>query len=139
MTTSSVLHTRKKFHEDAAEFVFDSLRHTQEMLGRVVRRERNDADLSEFEDDQVHISGAELLEGIRLLALQQYGLMARHVFASWGVTTTEDFGRIVFDLVEAGKMRKTEQDHLSDFFDVYDFADALDRGYRCSTHLPSLK
>lgn len=137
MTTSSVLHTRKKFHQDAAEFVFDALRHTQEMLGRVARRERDE--LSDFDDEQVHISGAELLEGIRLLGLQRYGLMARHVFASWGVTTTEDFGRIVFDLVEEGKMRKTEQDQLSDFYEVYDFAQALDRNYRCSTQLPSVK
>lgn len=138
MTTSSVLHTRKKFHKDAAEFVFDALRHTQEMLGRLARRE-GDEEMSDFDEEQVHISGAELLEGIRLLALQRYGLMARHVFSSWGVTTTEDFGRIVFDLVDEGKMRKTEHDQLSDFYDVYDFAVAFDRGYRCSTHLPSLK
>lgn len=139
MTISSVLHTRKKFHQDAAEFVFDALRHTQEVLGRVARRERDDAEFSEFDDDQVHISGVELLEGIRLLGLQRYGLLARHVFASWGVTTTEDFGRIVFDLVEEGKMRKTEQDQLSDFYEVYDFAQALERDYRCATKLPSVK
>lgn len=139
MTTSSVLHTRRRFHQDATEFVFDALRHTQEMLGRLARREWDEEELSDFDEEQVHISGAELLEGIRLLALQRYGLMARHVFASWGVMTTEDFGRIVFDLVEEGKMRKTEQDQLSDFHEVYDFAEALDRNYRCSTHLPALK
>jgi uncharacterized repeat protein (TIGR04138 family) len=139
MTTSSMLQLRRKFHQDAAEFVFDALRHTQEVLGRVSRRDRDEAELSDFDDDQVHISGAELLEGIRLLGLQRYGLMARHVFASWGVTSTEDFGRIVFDLVEEGKMRKTEQDQLSDFYEIYNFAQALERDYRCSTHLPSLK
>jgi uncharacterized repeat protein (TIGR04138 family) len=45
----------------------------------------------------------------------------------------------VFDLVEEGKMRKTEQDQLSDFYEVYDFAQAFDRDYRCSTALPSVK
>jgi uncharacterized repeat protein (TIGR04138 family) len=139
MTTSSLLQTRKRFHQDAAEFVFDALRHTQETLGRVTCREHGDPTSDEFDDEQVHISGIELLEGIRLLGLQRYGLMARHVFASWGVTTTEDFGRIVFDLVEEGKMRKTEQDQLSDFCEVYHFAQAFDRDYRCSTHLPAVK
>lgn len=139
MTTTSVLQARRRYHQDAAEFVFDALRHTQEMLGRATRRDRPDAEECDPDDDQVHISGVELLEGIRLLALHRYGLMARHVFASWGVTATEDFGRIVFDLVEEGKMRKTEQDQLSDFYEVYDFGRALERDYRCSTHLPALK
>lgn len=137
MTTSSMLRTRSRYHVDASEFIFDALRHTQETLGRLAAGESPDAPLDECDEEQVHITGVELLEGIRQLALERYGLMARCVFASWGVTTTEDFGRIVFDLVEQGKMRKTDRDQLDDFYGVYDFEQAFDRGYRCSTKLPS--
>lgn len=143
MTTSSVLHRRTRYHQDAAEFVFDALRHTQQMLGRPAEPDEEQwsehEQLNEHEQEQIHITGEELLDGIRDLGLQRYGLLARCVFASWGVRTTEDFGRIVFDLVEEGKMRKTDQDQLSDFYNVYDFAEALERDYRCSTALPSVK
>ena len=135
MTTSSVPRTGQRYHIDASEFVFDALRHTQEILGRGGVPQSDDQELDDPEEDQVHISGPELLDGIRELGLKRYGLMARFVFASWGVRTTEDFGRIVFDLVEQGKMRKTERDQLSDFYEVYDFEQALDRDYRCPTDL----
>ncbi len=81
-------------------------------------------------EKQVHISGPELLEGIREYALEEFGLMARTVFHCWSIHTTEDFGRIVFDLIERGEMSKTDGDQLSDFSDVYDFEEALDNQYR---------
>ena len=67
-----------------------------------------------------HITARELLEGIKQYAKELYGPMARAVFESWGVTNTEDFGRIVFALVDAALMAKTEEDNLKDFEDVYD-------------------
>lgn len=70
---------------------------------------------------------------MRELGLQRFGLMTLTVFHSWGVRSTDDFGRIVFELIERGEMRKTEQDQLSDFFEVYDFEQAFDRGYRIDT------
>jgi uncharacterized repeat protein (TIGR04138 family) len=76
-----------------------------------------------------HITGAELAEGIRVYALQELGPMAKHVLNSWGVTTTRDFGEIVFDLVEAGHLRKTEDDRIEDFEDCYDFATVFERDY----------
>lgn len=136
MAASGVLRSSVRFHVDAIEFLFDALRHTQEMLGRTFEA---DPELDDFDEEQVHITGRELLEGIRDLALQQYGLMARHVFASWGITTTEDFGRIVFDLVDQGKMRKTDSDQLSDFYHVYDFEQALDRDYQCPVDFARIK
>jgi uncharacterized repeat protein (TIGR04138 family) len=135
MTTSSVLRTGQRYHIDASEFVFEALRHTQELLGRGDLPQSGNREGDALDDEQVHISGPELLEGIRELGLKRYGLMARYVFSSWGVRTTEDFGRIVFDLVDQGKMRKTDRDQLSDFYDVYDFEQALDRDYRCPTDL----
>ena len=56
--------------------------------------------------------------------------MTRTVFRHWGVRSTDDFGNIVFELIERGEMSKTDRDQLSDFLDVYDFEDVFDRDYR---------
>lgn len=73
-----------------------------------------------------HITGQELLEGIRAYGLDQFGPLAVQVFEHWGVRETQDFGHIVFNLVGAGLLGKTEQDTLEDFRGVYDFAEAFD-------------
>jgi len=112
---------RNKYHSDAYRFVFEALHHTQQKLKRGVS--------GDVDDDRAHITGPELLYGIRDLALERYGLLSRNVFLHWGIKSTADFGRIVFELIERGEMRKTERDQLSDFIDVYDFEDALDRDY----------
>lgn len=72
-----------------------------------------------------HVTGPELLEAIRRFALDRYGLMTADVLREWGVTTTQDFGEIVFHLVEAELLSKTEEDRLEDFRDVYAFEDAF--------------
>jgi uncharacterized repeat protein (TIGR04138 family) len=77
-------------------------------------------------DKPRHISGVELLDGIRELALRQFGPMTRTVFENWGVTKTLDFGEMVFQLVEAGLMGKTDEDKLDDFRDIYDFRKVFD-------------
>jgi uncharacterized repeat protein (TIGR04138 family) len=76
-----------------------------------------------------HISGQELCEGIRKLAVARFGPMAKEVLNFWGVRTTEDFGVIVFNLVEAGLLLKTDDDRIDDFLEVYDFADAFEHYY----------
>ena len=73
-----------------------------------------------------HISGPELLEGIRRYAIEQYGAMTRMVLNYWGVTTTEDMGKIVFALVEVGVLRKQPEDKIEDFRGVYEFKAAFD-------------
>lgn len=77
-----------------------------------------------------HIAGSELLEGIKQYALEQYGPMARTVLNYWGIHKTEDFGKIVFALVEVGILRKQPTDKLEDFMDIYDFKEAFDKGYK---------
>jgi uncharacterized repeat protein (TIGR04138 family) len=72
-----------------------------------------------------HISGEDLLDWIRDLGRERFGVMAGDVFKSWGVNATIDFGRIVFHLVEAGLLRKREEDSLTDFIDKFDFEDAF--------------
>jgi uncharacterized repeat protein (TIGR04138 family) len=72
-----------------------------------------------------HVTGRELLEAIRRFALDRYGLMTRDVFEAWGVRATEDFGEIVFNLVDAGLLSKTAEDSRDDFRAVYSFDEAF--------------
>jgi uncharacterized repeat protein (TIGR04138 family) len=77
-----------------------------------------------------HVSGRELLEAIRRLARERYGVMAHEVLSSWGVHSTEDFGEVVFNLVDEGLLSKTAEDRREDFRAVYAFEDVFDaRGY----------
>ena len=76
-----------------------------------------------------HISGQELAEGVRELALERYGPMARSVLEHWGIHTTEDLGDIVFALVECGILIKRDDDRKEDFRAVFDFEEAFELGY----------
>ena len=73
-----------------------------------------------------HVTGQELLTGIRLYGIDQFGPLTAQVFEHWGIKDTEDFGHIVFKLIETRLMSKTEEDCLEDFDDVYDFAEEFD-------------
>lgn len=77
-----------------------------------------------------HVTGQDLCEGIRAYALDQYGMLARSVLRHWNIEGTLDFGRIVFALIEAGQMQKTDDDTIEDFRDVYDFRAAFELEYR---------
>lgn len=72
-----------------------------------------------------HVTGRDLCMGLRDFATEQYGLLARTVLRRWNIQGTEDFGNIVFAMVDAGMMHKTEEDSLDDFIGVYDFAVAF--------------
>jgi len=72
-----------------------------------------------------HVSGQELLEGIRDFALVQYGPMAQLVFTSWGIRRCADFGEMVYQLIEHGVFSKTESDRKEDFADIYDFEEVF--------------
>jgi uncharacterized repeat protein (TIGR04138 family) len=76
-----------------------------------------------------HISGQQLCEGLRQYALLQWGLLARTVLSRWNIQRTEDFGAIVYTLIETGVLGKTDEDTFDDFRDVYDFASAFEQGY----------
>ena len=77
-----------------------------------------------------HVSGHDLCEGLREMALGQWGRLARTVLRRWNITSTLDFGRIVFAMVEAGLMQKTDDDTLEDFRNVFDFRAALEAEYQ---------
>ncbi len=76
-----------------------------------------------------HVSGQELLEGIRGYALEQFGPMARTVLNHWGIEESIDFGKMVFALIEVDLMRKNDEDSMDDFKNGFDFKDAFDQKY----------
>jgi uncharacterized repeat protein (TIGR04138 family) len=80
-----------------------------------------------------HISGAELAAGARILAIEQFGLLARTVLEHWGIHSTEDFGEIVFALVEAGILVAETGDRIEDFRGLFEFEEAFDRSYPWAT------
>lgn len=107
-----------RFHRDAYLFVREALDFTQKLIGKENRGLVR------------HVTGQELLEGIRQFALQQFGPMTVTVFEEWGVRNCRDFGEIVFNMVESGLLAKTEQDSRDDFRDGYDFTEAFRKPFQ---------
>lgn len=101
-------------------FIRDGLAHTVEMI------HGEEAAAVAPEDESRHVSGTQLCLGLRDYAVQRYGLLARDVLNRWGIHETMDFGRIVFAMVAAELMRKTDEDTLDDFRGVYAFDEAFD-------------
>ena len=93
-----------RYKPDSYEFLMQALHFSQDKLKR-----------------QGHITARELLEGIRELAIEQYGPMVKTVLKHWGIAKTGDFGNIVFNMAENKLLSKTETDSIDDFKDVYDF------------------
>lgn len=77
-----------------------------------------------------HISGQELLFGIREYALKEYGPVAKRVLCEWGINECIDFGHIVFNLVNEGLLGKTDEDSIEDFSGGYDFTEAFLHPFR---------
>jgi uncharacterized repeat protein (TIGR04138 family) len=100
------------YHETAYLFILSALQFTIDGLG-----------------EPRHITGRELAEGCRDLALERWGLMARSVLEYWGIHSTRDLGEIVFALVECGVLVKREEDCIEDFHAVYDFEQVFERDY----------
>ena len=71
------------------------------------------------------ITGAELSDGLRHYALQQFGPLALTVLARWNIHATRDFGEIVFALLAAGLLGKTDEDKIEDFDHLFDFHEAF--------------
>jgi uncharacterized repeat protein (TIGR04138 family) len=125
---AEVVERDPRFTYEAYEFLFHALHHTQKVLGREPPESVEGAPRNA--DSKYHVSGPELLQGVRDLALREFGLMARTVFRQWGIQRTGDFGDMVFNLVEAGLMSKTDEDNRADFHEVYDLDQALVKEYR---------
>ena len=105
-----------RYEEGAYHFIRQALDHTISNIkksGKQSGSKRN------------HVSGQQLLDGIRTFALEQYGPMAKTLLETWRVTNCEDFGEIVFNLVEHGILGKTEEDSRDDFTEGYTFEEAF--------------
>jgi len=102
-----------RYHRDGYLFVREALDHTQKTIGKDPRGRIR------------HITGQELLGGIREYALQQFGPMTQTVLEEWGIRCSQDFGEIVFNMVEVEWLAKTDKDSRADFAQGYDFDEAF--------------
>ncbi|MCL4787095.1 MAG: hypothetical protein KJ070_09930 [Verrucomicrobia bacterium] len=111
-----------RYHREAYSFVREALDFTQNLI-----RKQQTGQIR-------HVTGQELLDGIRQFALTQFGPMTTTVLEEWGVRCCRDFGEIVFNMVEIGLLAKTEKDSREDFEGGYEFAEAFRKPF-----LPSAK
>jgi uncharacterized repeat protein (TIGR04138 family) len=102
-----------RYKKDAYIFVLEALHYTRQNL-----------------NVQGHVTGQQLLEGIRKLGIERYGGMVKIVFEHWGVEDTLDFGNIVINMVNEKVLSKTPEDSIDDFRDVYDFEDVFVKNYQ---------
>ena len=98
----------KRYKPDAYEFVVGGLGFTQKKLKKTA-----------------HVNGGQLARGLRDYAINQYGALAGSVLSYWGISQTQDFGNIVFNMIEKKLLSKTKEDSLLDFDAVYDFKTAF--------------
>jgi len=108
-----ILKKDHRYTADAYLFVREGLDHTVRKL-----------------DKPRHVSGPELLDGMREYALKEFGPVARRVLGEWGIHECVDFGNIVFNLVNEGLLGKTEEDSIEDFMGGYDFHEAFIQPFR---------
>ena len=109
---------QSKYPVDAFIFVQQGLDYT---VRKIHGETEDEIDPEQMQDR--HVSGAELCHGLRQFAIRQYGMLARTVLKRWRINSCEDFGRIVFAMVEAELMHKTDNDRVEDFVGVFAFDD----------------
>ncbi len=131
---AAVLARDHRYSVQAYAFLFEALEHTKMLkrrgeLGSPKPKPKTRTRRTRSAERVQHVSGRELCEGARDLALRLYGLLAVTVLAQWGIRSTSDLGNIVYNLIAAGDMEKTPEDSRSDFDDVFDFDHALRQGY----------
>ena len=120
-----ILGSDTRYHRDAYGFMREALDFTQKLVGK------------ENQGKIRHVTGGELLDGMRQYALQQFGPMTTTVFEEWGIRNCQDFGEIVFNMVENGLLAKTEKDSRDDFQNGYDFTEAFRKPFWPQSRLKS--
>ena len=123
---AGVLARDPRYPIQAYAFTFEALEYTKALKTKSKGRARP---RSRPGSATRHVSGRELCDGARQLALEHYGLMALTVLKLWGIQSTSDFGNIVYNLIASGDLEKTPADSRSDFDRVFDFEDAFRRTY----------
>ncbi len=115
---NEILHEDSRFDREAYQFVREGLDYTMKNLKKGAKGLDR------------HVSGQELLEGLRRYGLEQYGPMTRTLLNHWGVRCCEDFGEIVFKMVSKGVLGKSEKDGIEDFRGGYSFEEAFVKPFR---------
>jgi uncharacterized repeat protein (TIGR04138 family) len=133
---AKLLKEDRRYKFEAYALVFESLNYAHKALGMGTARSAEPAEEETEGQAERHLTGQQLCEAIRQYAIDQYGLMAQTVLKNWGVTSTGDFGEIVFNLIRVGQMRKTKDDQRKDFDDVYAFNEAFGRDVRIPVPVP---
>ena len=113
----------KKILSTAGPYPIEAFTFIREGLTYTSQRVHGSAET--LPDVDRHISGQQLCMGLRDFAIEQYGLMAPVVLGHWQIHRTDDFGRIVFAMIQEGLMSKTADDTLDDFRAVFDFDEAF--------------
>jgi uncharacterized repeat protein (TIGR04138 family) len=119
-TVDDILKHDARYDRDAYGFVREGLDFTLKLLKKSAHTT----------PAHRHVSGQELLEGLRQYALDQFGPMAKTVLEYWGIKRCEDFGEIVFNMVDRGILGKTDEDSRNDFRGGFDFNDAFVRPFQ---------
>lgn len=115
-----LLNEDPRYAPDAYQFVREALTYAHDVM-----KLGAGPPIEESDEPERHLTGQELCEAIRRYAQEQYGLMARVVLNSWGITKTGDFGEIVYNMIRIEVMKKSPSDQREDFDDVYDFEQAF--------------
>ncbi len=123
---AGVLAADPRYSIQAYLFIFEALEHTKALKKRARRKAKA---RSQPVRGSRHVSGRELCEGAKALALAHYGMLALTVLATWGVHKTADLGAIVDNLVTSGDLERSQNDSLDDFDDVYDFETVFRRDF----------
>ena len=121
-----------RYRREAYVFVRDGLDYAHEVLG--LGKEPTGKKKGKGQQRRRHVTGQELSHALRQYALDQYGYMAKTVLNSWGIHKTGDFGEIVYNLIKAKVMTKSEEDRREDFDDVFNFEEAFVKDFAIQKH-----
>ena len=107
-----------RFSPEAFEFLFAGLDRAVKLAGR-----------DHEQGSSRHVSGQELLQGMKVYAKELFGPLAAHVWRAWGIHRARDWGSIVFLLVDAELLNRQEGDTIEDFEDEFDFDEYFVQSY----------
>lgn len=117
-TVEEIVKTDPRYTTEAYEFVSEAVVYTAQKL------ERNPHSTNR------HISGHELLDGIRQYAIEQFGPMAGEILKSWGINDSISIGNIVFNMVNKKLLGANSNDSINDFKEGFDFEEAFSKPFR---------
>jgi uncharacterized repeat protein (TIGR04138 family) len=108
--------TDSRYHADAYFFLREGLDHAVKLRKRKL-------------GESGHVTGQQMCEALRVLAVKAFGPMVPTVFEYWGIRKTDDFGEMVWNLIELGTFGRTDEDSREDFKNVYSFREAFVEPY----------